>query len=556
MKKLLLISLLLLTALNVGAVVLPYYQGVLPNQQFPTPGVGAYTKAYITPTSSITNSIDLKRMSMVTLKVDHHNPSFYDPYVAVLTVKVTRYPDITSGTSNDTTIVLTVSYQPNTPDSLTFVDKHSITLLNAEKIDMNIMAITVNGYSVSNMPGNLILQGDVFIDRIYDFSGQTSVAASAFGLTSNTLQDRDCDGINDQLVVYWNPIDGAEEYQLEWTYINDYNLSGVPDIDFSQNATRISTTQTSYSLSLVFDRGYVCFRIRAVGRSLTAPYRYLYTSWTTPDGSAVANSMANYHITTAPYDVAKNWQYSTTYAEEGKKKEVISFYDGSLRNRQMVTKINSDHNTIVGETLYDRLGRPMIQVLPAPVSSPDCQLSYSETALKYYANFNQNNDGNSYSVADFDPENPGDNCVPSIAPIMGTASGTSNYYSSSNPNTNGSQAYVPDANGYPFSQVQYMPDNTGRVRSQGGVGLDFQLGSGHETNYFYAHPFQEQLDRLFGSEVGDASHYQKNMVIDPNGQVSVSYLDQEGRVVATSLAGESPENLEALSSQNSARIDR
>src|SRR5690606_9612439 len=33
-----------------------------------------------------------------------------------------------------------------------------------------------------------------------------------------------------------------------------------------------------------------------------------------------------------------------------------------------------------------------------------------------------------------------------------------------------------------------------------------------------------------------------------NGQVSISYIDQEGRTIATSLAGESPGNLEELSS--------
>jgi hypothetical protein len=38
------------------------------------------------------------------------------------------------------------------------------------------------------------------------------------------------------------------------------------------------------------------------------------------------------------------------------------------------------------------------------------------------------------------------------------------------------------------------------------------------------------------------------MVVDPNGQVTVSYQDAHGRVIATSLAGDSPQNLEALPS--------
>src|SRR5690606_4786267 len=67
-------------------------------------------------------------------------------------------------------------------------------------------------------------------------------------------------------------------------------------------------------------------------------------------------------------------------------------------------------------------------------------------------------------------------------------------------------------------------------------------------SYYYGKPFQLKLDSLFASQVGYASHYKKNLVIDPNGQISVSYLDQEGRVIATALAGEAPDNLNEIKS--------
>src|SRR5690554_6131046 len=54
------------------------------------------------------------------------------------------------------------------------------------------------------------------------------------------------------------------------------------------------------------------------------------------------------------------------------------------------------------------------------------------------------------------------------------------------------------------------------------------------------------LNKLFGSEVGYSNHYQKNAVIDANGQVSVSYIDISGKVIATALAGEAPQNMEGL----------
>ncbi|MEO0726877.1 MAG: RHS repeat-associated core domain-containing protein, partial [Bacteroidota bacterium] len=81
---------------------------------------------------------------------------------------------------------------------------------------------------------------------------------------------------------------------------------------------------------------------------------------------------------------------------------------------------------------------------------------------------------------------------------------------------------------------------------ESGVGATFAMGSGRETKYFYGKPAQEHLDRLFGNDAGNSSHYQKNMVVDPNGQVSISYIDAHGRTVATALAGADPTNTEAL----------
>ncbi len=65
---------------------------------------------------------------------------------------------------------------------------------------------------------------------------------------------------------------------------------------------------------------------------------------------------------------------------------------------------------------------------------------------------------------------------------------------------------------------------------------------------FYGKAGQRELDRLFGVEVGDCSHYLKAMVIDPNGQASVSYIDANGRTIATALAGGPPTRLDALPS--------
>jgi RHS repeat-associated protein len=108
--------------------------------------------------------------------------------------------------------------------------------------------------------------------------------------------------------------------------------------------------------------------------------------------------------------------------------------------------------------------------------------------------------------------------------------------------------YIPDAKKYPYIRTQYTADPTNRVSAQGGIGLHHQIGTGHESKYLYGVPSVVELDRLFGSNVGFCEHYQKNVVIDPNGQVSISYLDLSGRTIATSMAGNAPENTLALES--------
>ena len=111
--------------------------------------------------------------------------------------------------------------------------------------------------------------------------------------------------------------------------------------------------------------------------------------------------------------------------------------------------------------------------------------------------------------------------------------------------------YIPDAEGYPLSVTEYTPDNTGRIKSQGGVGPVFQPGQNspsHTTKYYYAKPDQWELDQLFGSDVGFAKHYFKNMVVDPNGQVSISYLNGSGKTIATALAGDPPTGMDPVSS--------
>ena len=131
------------------------------------------------------------------------------------------------------------------------------------------------------------------------------------------------------------------------------------------------------------------------------------------------------------------------------------------------------------ETILDKLNRPALQVLPVPTD---------DGTLHYFPDFNRNGSHDAYSFADF---NVDISCT-SAADPMSIDYGSSKFYSQSNPfpaisgilydNAND----IPDAGGFPFSVTDFTNDMTGRVRRQGGVGPNFQIGSGHETSYFYS----------------------------------------------------------------------
>ncbi|MBO9636451.1 MAG: hypothetical protein J7578_25340, partial [Chitinophagaceae bacterium] len=247
----------------------------------------------------------------------------------------------------------------------------------------------------------------------------------------------------------------------------------------------------------------------------------------------------------AGHDGNYNWQASTSFAEEGKRKSVVQYFDGSLRNRQTITKDNTTNKTIIAESFYDYQGRPVIQVLPSPSLS---------SIIQYTPRFNSINNNNEYDKDLYDKEYAVNDACEAGAPPLDSASGAAQYYSASNPLAGtGIHQFIPKAKGYPFTEVRYLPDNTNRVSVQSGVGDEFQIGK-HATRNYYGTPEQEELDALFGTEVGLSSHYFKNMVRDANGQYSVSYVDMLGRTIATALAGDSPASLEKLSSNKEVKV--
>ncbi|MFA6152803.1 MAG: hypothetical protein WC716_15880 [Chitinophagaceae bacterium] len=341
-------------------------------------------------------------------------------------------------------------------------------------------------------------------------------------------------------------------YELEWCYIDDYQYDfstndssyafstpGNINYDFRKNSTRVQISKgRSFSIPLIYEHGAIVYRVRAIRPDATRYKDIEIGGWTlsdygTVDASASCFSKEGFLITDAHLHDSMNWQYTINFAEEGKYKHVINYFDGSLKDRQTQTKINTDNGYVIAvDKVYDYEGRPSLVSLPTPVYGQD-NLQYRSDILLNTAT------GNPYKAADFDFIG----CSrPDSIPYLSTSAQANIYYSPLNSDQADMQKFVPDAEGYPMVQTIYSPDNTNKVLWQGGAGQEQQIWKGHATQYEYSRPNQKEIDRYLGTEVGIAQFYPKQVVTDPNGQSSYSILDPSGKVVISGLQGPSPDS--------------
>jgi RHS repeat-associated protein len=503
----------------------------------------------------------------------YHNKSF----ACTLNVSIKYYTSRDQQTPTEISNVSLVVRYDTTKGAFYPVDAN-YTFKNAFKVIVVINSISSPELG-QNIPSIFRVKNQIFVKRKYPFNpnpagtiGATRIrraVPSSPLLLSNLFLTILTQVIDGQLVISWDPneFSNPEEYDVEWTYIDRLSKNGVEiatlynngdDIPISKaiewmknNSTRVTlgTTTTSYTVNVPYHDGYVLVRIRGV--SYTAERVRHEGQWQYDNGSgkAVCEEVDD-------HETDLNWQYVATFAEQGKRNEMITYFDGAMRNHQSVTLSNSNktevpndpgevqETAIVQETIHDEMGRPALSMMPAPTPSK---------SLKYYPAFNKTEGQQAYSHLDITLYDPNECHI--TAKALNPASGTYQYYSPANPFQDDDgfyfTRYVPNGGDRPFSLTEYVQDNTGRIRRQGGVGDLFQPGS-KDTRYYYGKPGQQELDRLFGSEVGDKSHYLKNMVIDPSGQAIVTYIDANGRMIAAALAGPVPANLDALPSAEDA----
>jgi len=336
------------------------------------------------------------------------------------------------------------------------------------------------------------------------------------------------------------------EFELEWTYVDDYTFnfsnwtSGTNKFsnngnniayNFKKNSTRVRTDSQSYRIPLVYEHGAIVYRLRTVRPDNTTNFKDVkYSAWTLADDGVldITNSSCFHKqgsLINTPHANDLNWQYTINFAEGGKYKHVINYFDGGLKNRQTQTKINSDASYVIGvDKVYDHEGNLALQTLPTPFVQN--YLGYSSViARNSYTN-------DPYKAADFDTKSCN---APTSFPSMSTGSLANLYYSGNNSDKAGVQKFVPKANGYPLIQSIYSPSR--RLLWQSGVGETHQIWNDHGTRYEYLNVTQGELDKYFGGEAGHYTYFPKQITTDPNGQTSFTITNTNGQPVATGLIG-------------------
>ncbi|PQJ10494.1 hypothetical protein CJD36_010990 [Flavipsychrobacter stenotrophus] len=345
-------------------------------------------------------------------------------------------------------------------------------------------------------------------------------------------------------------------YELEWAFADDYNvslpagtLSPMPmaslQYNFKKNGTRVWLDTNNYRIPLTYPRGYVVYRVRPV-RPDSLLFKYpVYGDWSCSmaDNDDIGGAYWGcglsgvYYLADAYMHDSLNWQYTISFSEGGRFKHVGSFFDGLLKNRQSITRFNSDLNKlIVTNNIYDYEGRSSIQTWPAPTLSP---------SFSYLHNVDLNSlTTQPYKAQDFDSGLAV--CSNLLIPPLASSALASHYYSPLNLDPDSLvhpwQKYVPDAEGYPFIQTVYEPGYADRVKAQGGAGPTLQVGDSNYLANYYVGPGQKKLNSLFGPNIGWSSFYNMTVSRDANKQLSMSIKDYEGHMVASALIGQGPDS--------------
>lgn len=257
-------------------------------------------------------------------------------------------------------------------------------------------------------------------------------------------------------------------------------------------------------------------------------------------------------------DVVNNWNSVKYFDEEGNLvNSSISFYNLLGNPIQTQSRAFTDNNVITSQTIYDAYGRSVLTTLPAPTY---------HNAICYNDEFIKDLDDNSYDFTDFDVPNYTSNSssitlgeVDNPISVKQSTKGSVGWYYSDN---NDEETHVATTD-FPYSRVEYDPNNPGMIKRTTAPHDELKMGSGKEIKSF-SMPAAGELNYLFGYTSGwtiqhdfdyfesiyDWDDYEiynkdlifnynvtKNITVDADGKETVSFVDEDGKLVATCYSG-------------------
>jgi Bacterial toxin 23 len=335
-------------------------------------------------------------------------------------------------------------------------------------------------------------------------------------------------------------------YNNDPLFKNSLLIPGQYTVGFSANqidwskALNIYTSKPNFSLTLAEGTGYYTWRVRKIntinGLSESDPLNWegWYQSY-----ALNTSSTPTYTITPlddqgdifvfyyTQFDDDKNWYYTRTIIENevenypGLKENLIgesmTFANGLGMVRQTQSFSNQFNAVAVSAEYQDFVGRSAIKTLASVIDNQN-NLGYvngfAGTTFVGPTNFDENTNYKN-------PDKINDGIL-------------YNYYSDNNQDKD-----VPHAKGYPYTRTRFDRNPLNQVIEASMPGEAHSIntaGEKHTNQTLEGSVADIELIRIFGDEAPPDSSVIKNLSIDPNGQTSITYIDKNGKTLATCLS--------------------
>ncbi|MBS1581100.1 MAG: hypothetical protein JST66_02765 [Bacteroidetes bacterium] len=246
------------------------------------------------------------------------------------------------------------------------------------------------------------------------------------------------------------------------------------------------------------------------------------------------------------FDAAMNWSYSRIFSEAAPENgipirfgEHMTFANGLQQVTQEQSYLSSLGYPMIVETLYDYAGRPAVKTLPVPAPEGQHAVAYQPALMEADLITPR-----PYGPLDFDTDGS------YLDNSMARPTNGFDYYSSANT----AERQVPYAEGYPFTRSLFHPDGRVKQQSAPGAAMSFDGSAPRTSKTYYGAASATELARVFGEEAYEAVAVHKVLTIDPNGVLSMSFQDKEGKILATCLGNYDGTALEPLSPAEDAAI--